>query len=82
MKQLLIRVREYTYFIHGYRYLIYEYYDRKFSTFQEMQARLVTRVNSTTQLAEIISISYNRWNRFRVSMSATLPSFIVLVQQL
>jgi len=51
MKQLLIRVREYTSFIHGYRYLICEYYDRKFSTFQEMQARLVLRVNSTTKLA-------------------------------
>lgn len=80
MKQRLIRVREYTCFIHGHRYLICEYYDRKFSTFQEMQARLLTRVNSTTQLAEIVSISNNRWNRFRVSMNATLHPFIVLVQ--
>jgi len=39
MKQLLIRDREYTCFIHGYRYLISEYYNRKFSTFQEMQAK-------------------------------------------
>ena len=80
MKQLLIRVREYTCFIHGYRYLICEYYDRKFSTFQEMQARLVSRVISTTKLTEIISISNNRWNRFRESISATLPTFIVLAQ--
>jgi hypothetical protein len=79
MKQQLFRVREYTCFIHGYRHLICDYYDRKFSTFQEMLARLVSRVNSTTKLAEIISISNNRWNRFRVSMSATLQSFIVLV---